>query len=465
MTNLSAPDVARPRMADRITGPLRGVLLESRQRWRDLVSLVADISFETDARGCFSFVAPDRALGWAAAELLGRPATSLLFDSTVAAGINPFSPAGKVQRQRLWLRRGDGGLACVLLSIAPLLDRQGRVIGTRGLATDITEQDERDAHRAAALRRGEVIEHILRRIREEVMAPRMMRVALRAMTDALGAEGAAVLEMPGEQLLVLHQAGEGTIEVLASLEQLLSEADPHGAARDGRAGDRPVMVSACPNRFGEIVGLALWRAAGERDWDPDDKQLAEAAVSIVRVVLEHEAIQREMANQARTDPLTGLLNRRAFFEELPRYIDRLEREQLPGTLMFADLDRLKEANDRFGHEIGDRLLRIAADALRETVRPTDLVARVGGDEFAVWLNGADHLTAAERVECLRVELPRRLAKEVPGIDPIGFSIGIANRRAGGGEGIESLMRRADVAMYEVKRSGRGHWRVSHEEAS
>ena len=126
------------------------------------------------------------------------------------------------------------------------------------------------------------------------------------------------------------------------------------------------------------------------------------------MVLEHEAIQREMGRQARTDPLTGLLNRRAFLEEMSRHIDRLDREEQPGTLLFADLDYFKPVNDRLGHEVGDEVLVRTANVLRNTVRPTDLVARLGGDEFALWMNGADHMTAAERAEHLCVEVPNEL---------------------------------------------------------
>ena len=185
----------------------------------------------------------------------------------------------------------------------------------------------------------------------------------------------------------------------------------------------------------------------------------------MRVVLEHEAVQREMARLARTDPLTGLMNRRAFLEELTRHIDRLDREELPGTLMFMDLDNFKPLNDRLGHEAGDIALCAVASLLRDAFRPTDLVARLGGDEFAIWLNGADHMTAAERAEALRIDGPRKLA-EVTGHDgpALTMSIGIATRLAGGAEDIEALMRRADTAMYEVKRGGRGHWLVARNEA-
>jgi diguanylate cyclase (GGDEF)-like protein len=129
--------------------------------------------------------------------------------------------------------------------------------------------------------------------------------------------------------------------------------------------------------------------------------------------------------------------------------------------MFVDLDNFKPVNDRLGHEAGDEVLRCIGILLRKTFRPTDLIARLGGDEFAIWLNGADHMTAAERAEYLRDAVPRELA-DITGPDGprVGVSIGIACREAGDGEPLDNLMRRADAAMYEVKRGGRGHWRVS-----
>ena len=172
---------------------------------------------------------------------------------------------------------------------------------------------------------------------------------------------------------------------------------------------------------------------------------------------ECEHLQR----QARTDPLTGLLNRRAFLDEMARRVDRLERDGLPGTLMFIDLDNFKELNDRSGHDVGDEALCITAALLRSTLRPADLVARLGGDEFAMWLDGADEFTAAERAESLRIEGPKSLIHLADGHDlSLTMSIGITTRWPGRGEDIETLIHRADQAMYQVKRAGRGHWRVA-----
>jgi len=458
--------IADPATATALT-TLRGVLLDSRQRWRDLVTMTADIAFETDEWGRFVFVTPDPALGWSVNMLLGQPAELLLADTV--SGFNPFRPTAPFRRRRAWLKRPDGAIACVVFAAAPILDGEGRMTGARGVGVDLTEQEGREAQVAAALRRGEVLDHILWAMRQEVLAPRMMRAVLDALRSALGAEGVAVIAMTGApadgetaHAELLYQSGGAASDVLpvaASLMSLEAATPAQAIGADGR----PVLAAFCCTRFGEQIGLALWRTPGFRPWDAEDQALAAAASTVVRVVLEHESIQREMARQARTDPLTGLLNRRAFMEEIARRIDRAERECQPGTVMFVDLDHFKSVNDRHGHEAGDQVLREMAALLRDTVRPADLVARLGGDEFALWMDGADHMTAAERAEFLRVHGTLRLAGVVDGTDPaLGMSIGIATRQPGHGEEIDALLRRADQAMYHVKQNGRGHWAVAPE---
>ena len=442
---------------------LREALVDSRERWRDLVDMAGDLAFETDADGRFVFIAPDPVIGWAAGALVGQPAELLLADVDGAFGFNPFRPPGPVRRRRTWLRRPDGSSVCMAFAAAPLFGAQGELIGARGVGQDVTEQDAHDAAMAASLRRVELLDHILWRMRQEVLAPRMMRAALEALVSALGAEGCAVIDMIGDgmQAAVLHQIG-GSFPLVRQTVLSLLESGATDSAQACAPDGRLVLVCPSRSRYGEQTGFALWRHPGGRPWDPDELTLVGSATGIIRVILEHDAIQREMARQARTDPLTGLINRRAFLDEVARRIERLEREGLPGTLLFVDLDNFKELNDDCGHEVGDEALCITARLLRATVRPTDLVARLGGDEFALWLDSADEFAASERAERLRQDGPKALGHlAAPAGLALTMSIGIATRWPGRAEDLETIIRRADQAMYQVKRAGRGHWRVAH----
>lgn len=292
----------------------------------------------------------------------------------------------------------------------------------------------------------------------------MMRAVLEALIAASGAHGAVVVNLlcePGGQS-VLHQAGADVSPLVQAIHAMIPEGASDTLVSSAPDGS-PLLASPNVTRFGERAAIALWRVPGAALWDTDDILLVGSATAIIRIVLEHDAIQRELARQAHTDPLTGLLNRRSFLEELARRVERLDREGSPGTLMFIDLDSFKMLNDACGHEVGDEALTLTAELLRKTFRPADLVARLGGDEFAIWLDGADELTAAERAESLRLDAPGYFARELKaGAPPVSLSIGIACRRAGDTEDLEVLMHRADSVMYEVKRGGRGHWKVAHE---
>jgi diguanylate cyclase (GGDEF)-like protein/PAS domain S-box-containing protein len=456
-------DPAQPAAAP--VGPgsdvLSAALLESRQRWRDLVMLTADLAFETDAQGRFVFIAPDPAIGWSASLLLGQPAALLLADAAGTTGFDPFRPTTRTRGRRAWLRRPDGSPICLTFAAAPMHDEQGNLIGARGVGQDITEQDSHESRLASTLRRSQVVEHILSCMNAEVQAPRMMKAALGALVTAMGAEGCVVIDLLGDgvEAAFLHQIGMPGPAVVHTAMSLV-EANPDGAsdamANDGR------WTLACPaDRTGtHPAALALWRPLAGRPWDADDRTLAASVSSIIRVILQHEAMQREITEQARTDPLTGLLNRRAFMDEMGRRLDRLAREGQPGTILFVDLDGFKQLNDQRGHDVGDEALCLVADLLRDTVRPTDLVARLGGDEFAVWLDGADDLTAAERAEHLTIATPRLLRDLAGGHDMrLGMSIGIATRWPGAREGLDDTLQRADQAMYQAKRAGRGQWRA------
>ncbi len=444
---------------------LSKALLESRERWRDFAMLANDFAFETDAAGLLSFFSPADAFGYPENSLLGTSGVALLADTEAVALFNPFRPTRNEMRRHVWLRDATGNVRCFAVSVRQLVDVAGTAVGARGVAQDITTQSEHDTAVAGALRRGELLEHIMWRMRQEVLAPRMMQAILEALMNALGAGGVvllnAVTNLSSESLL--HAAGTTPHAVLDRIADAAAEDSTAASILTSRE-EHSVLICPSYTRFGESVILGLWRDRFGRPWDSEDSALASSITAIVGVVLEHETIQREMAHQARTDPLTGLLNRRAFFEGVERRIGRSERDGLSSVLMYIDLDHFKWINDVLGHEAGDDALCRFGAMLRSIFRPADLVARLGGDEFAVWMDGSDQFTAAERAEQVRIQAKTLFRHFANGQEPeFGTSIGMACRAAFAGEGVDSVMRRADTAMYQAKRDGRGCWLVSADE--
>ena len=221
---------------------LCGALLNSRQRWRDFATLAADLVFETDAEGRFTFVAPEAPLGWAADALLGRPGRDLL----AVPEPDPFALHGPARGLRAWLRRPDGGSACLSLSLAPLHDTAGRFVGLRGCGRDISAEMAEAETQAAALRRAEALQSLVSRVRREVLAPRMLTATLESLQGALGCVGAAVLEWPdGSGPVALHRHGGDPAPLLAGLAQCLGVGGP--SFFDGPGGERLALVPQQPH--------------------------------------------------------------------------------------------------------------------------------------------------------------------------------------------------------------------------
>jgi diguanylate cyclase (GGDEF)-like protein len=391
------------------------------------------------------------ALGWPTERLAGQPTSILVGDMPY----DPFISTRPLRGIRAWVRRGDGGTSCLAVAVVPLLDAAGNPCGTRGIARDITEEEERSAGVARLLRKEALIDSVLAATRTEVVADRMAQSAAEALMLALGAAGAGLLEM-GAGMTPIATVGRGAAAALRTATEALRGRSDWSAEQVEPGGMRLLLRSGPAHS----VALVLWREAGARAWDDEDRGLMDAVLPLLQVVMEHRRLQRRMTEAAQCDALTGLLNRRAFTDEVERRIERLEHERRPGVLMFADLDNFKEVNDRLGHEAGDAALRAVAALLRAAVRPTDLVTRLGGDEFAIWMDGADEYIATDRAERLRQDAPIALAHVGAGPDrPLSLSIGIAVRRPGSAEALRELLQRADAAMYDVKRAGRAGWLI------
>jgi diguanylate cyclase (GGDEF)-like protein len=160
---------------------------------------------------------------------------------------------------------------------------------------------------------------------------------------------------------------------------------------------------------------------------------------------------RRLRHQATHDTLTGLSNRAELHEHGARALANAARDGSLAALMLIDLDRFKEVNDTMGHEQGDRLLVDVAERLRQLLRGDDILARLGGDEFAVLAN-VPHRGAVGEV-ATRLHRALALPFDVGGVAiELGASIGIA-LQPDHGEDVSTLLRHADVAMYEAKRSG------------
>ena len=176
---------------------------------------------------------------------------------------------------------------------------------------------------------------------------------------------------------------------------------------------------------------------------------------IVFVVAQHERLRRlseRLAHLSATDQMTGLLNRQTFLERLDLRLFGLKTQASAGVFAYVDADHFKRLNDRFGHALGDKVIQLLGRHIKACVREGDLCARLGGEEFGIFLDGATLGQAALIADRLRRDVEassRRL--DMPGI-AISVSIGLAAHK--GGASAQALMHEADRSLYAAKHQGR-----------
>ncbi|HWI71974.1 MAG TPA: diguanylate cyclase, partial [Baekduia sp.] len=397
------------------------LLRAKEDRWRTLTHLAPVGIVEIDEAGRCVF-----ANDWVA-EITGRTVEAVLgtgwretFDPESVAGFDAgwraaLADGGEDEfALEVRFRRPDGDARWAQVTGVLLRDPWGGPAGWLGTLVDVTPAREARAE--------------LRRQQDDVLA-----------LAALARE-ASVAEEPVDVLL------RGACAVLGAedVEYVAGGGGGRGAAAEG-GGD----VVERPVRRGEATVGAL-RVTWAPGADARSLLVVELLAADLGAALERRRLLEQLRDLARTDPLTGLANRRLWDERLAIELARAARYERSLCVAAIDLDRFKPYNDTYGHQAGDALLREATAAWRGVLRGTDLLSRMGGDEFALLLPDCD-------LDCAQ-GIVSRLQGMTPGAaEGVGCSAGLVRWTAG--ETAEAVIARADAALYAAKADGRGTVRV------
>lgn len=446
---------------------MRNALIESRELYRDLSRCSSDFSWQTDENGAFTFVSPKGALGYSAQALNGRRSQDMLGQLRDGSDIDPFVTRTPIENFEIIVKDANGDRRYCRVDALPVYDKSNHWRGARGVSTDITEAKlHQQALEFMRLRESQV--------RAIVDATHRSLDTLAAFGNAAGilaeASGATYCGILGvdnkKQMRVLGASvPEKACPNYAEIKRI--ELALHDASsKNGNScvefmenGFRNVLTVTV---HGDTANGVIWLKFPENvDPEPDTapQTLAQSVATHIAMAIAHDNQMQRLAELSRTDELTGLLNRRAFMEDLFQRHAHLYRVSRCGALLYIDLDNFKPVNDRFGHAAGDQVLKELANLLHGHSRIGDLCARLGGDEFAIWLEDTDATGAETKARNLIEDTKslHRLAGITTPADmpPLGLSIGIAIADPQRFEQLTELIMRADDVMYQVKRQGKG----------
>lgn len=352
-------------------------------------------------------------------------------------------------------------------------------------------REEAARRRDEAATRAEMVD-ILHEVTDALAPDEIYHILARRVAKVLGiSKVSMVLAKPGDERATVVVAAENPM-----LRNLEIELAGYPEIRRALSTNRPVLVSnvhtdplyedvrrewarkgirvptrsviAVPFSLGEREsGVFFLRTVGDEPSLTDESlEFAQKVINTAVNAIE-KAYQLQTARSdkdyyhwlATTDPLTGCLNRRALMEQLETELDRVSRYGLAISILMVDLDRFKAINDRYGHLVGDSVLRQVGDILRREVRSVDTVARYGGEEFVVVLpetSVTGGLTFAERIRA-RIEAHDFAEAGDPVLATV--SIGVAGVSGSESADSESLIALADKALYRAKNGGRNQVRA------
>ncbi len=266
--------------------------------------------------------------------------------------------------------------------------------------------------------------------------------------DVQLAEGTAATDAPGASAAVLNVLDEGALDVLRSGNPLRGS---DVATRVDIPG--PVLIAPLKAHDRLLGAVVASNPAGAPDFRPRQVELLMTLSAHAAAALDGARLLEEVQRLAVTDDLTGAHNRRHLFELAEMEFRQATRYLRPLAAIMFDIDRFKDINDRYGHAIGDLVLRWVADHCRAVVRKADVWGRYGGEEFAVLLPETGLKGAVEMAERLRSRVAAGPIETPRGPVPVTISLGVAELQESMRD-VHALIDRADAAMYFAKRTGR-----------
>ncbi|MCF8474907.1 MAG: sensor domain-containing diguanylate cyclase [Emcibacter sp.] len=457
-----------------IENNLTNALVDSRQMFKDLVSCSTDFSWETDNKGNFIYVSPKGILGYTAYELNGKNSYEMIVGGNEN---NPFDTMDKVNDMELWLKRSDGSMACLLVSAVPVLDNRAMWQGARGVCRDITHIREREAILRRTQRREHVLGKIVSNIRDMATPATMLENTMTATLEGIDADYCCIIQKKHQpdghfKAEIKHHKGPSIEDGLR--EELCQKAVCRWSDTKTQKQKTEVIqigryriLMGITNHHGICNGaIFLIRAIKTNhkkndlkhdEWQENEKHLFTGITNHLGIALEQITTHEELEKLATTDELTGLLNRRAFNQEATKRILHQKRSQKTGALFYIDLDNFKNVNDTKGHAQGDEILVEISKIISESTRIGDYAARIGGDEFSIWLDDISEKDALLKAHNF-VAAGSRLALLADVSGPqLSVSVGIAISNPKDNNTLKDLMENADSALYQAKSAGKASY--------
>lgn len=434
---------------------LNDALIASRGLLKDLVACSSDFAWQTDRSGRFVFVSPRGALGLAAPALIGRWSGEFLAKEG-GGDDSPFETAQAIDDVEHWLKTVDGEDVCMRISAVPVVAGDGAPDGVRGVCRDITEQIRQNEALERARRRETMTRSIIDAIRNSFKPDEMLDIALESVAPYIGASHAWIIygADPAGEVRTFYDDGEAAPPSLkdAPLPRSSDESDQLITFfHEGRH----FLSVACDYHL-QIQGWLTLAWPVDELPSMDGIGLLRDVAAQVGIALAQAESRLLLERLSTVDELTGLLNRRACKEQIDSRISHHLRQKRAGSLLYIDLDNFKPVNDLHGHKIGDTVLRVLGEMLSGPgARTSNIAGRIGGDEFVVWLEETDLEGARGYGENLLREAGKLRQYSASDDAPLSLSIGVAGMNLHGADNVETLIVRADNAMYQAKNDGKG----------